>query len=129
MIFFLLALTIFDNENQWSNKIASKMGDCEREVKMPDGTRADIVDYKNSITYEVDWDDKFYEGVGQSLYYSMEYSKFSGKKFNPGLILLIKDPKDLKFAFRASKLCTRLKINIVLVDTINNVTYTSEGKQ
>lgn len=126
MIFFLLALILSENENQWSDKIAQQMENCEREVRMVDGTRADIIDYKNLVTYEVDWDNKFYEGVGQALYYSMEYSSLRKENFKPGLILLVKDPSDLKYAFRASKLCMRLKIKIVLVDTVKGITYSNK---
>ena len=120
MIFFLLTLIIIENENQWSDKIAEQMGNCEREVRMVDGTRADIIDYKNLVTYEVDWDKKFYEGVGQSLYYSMEYSSLRKENFKPGVILLVRDPSELKYAFRASKLCMRLKIKLIYMDPFSS---------
>tara|TARA_E500000318_G_scaffold111599_1_gene130790 strand:+ start:2626 stop:3057 length:432 start_codon:yes stop_codon:yes gene_type:complete len=128
MIFFLLTLIIIENENQWSDKIAEQMGNCEREVRMVDGTRADIIDYKNLVTYEVDWDKKFYEGVGQSLYYSMEYSSLRKENFKPGVILLVRDPSELKYAFRASKLCMRLKIKLILVDTVSGIAYSNKGR-
>jgi len=128
MMFLMLLITTLDNENQWSDLISSKLRNSEREVRMSNGTRADIIDYNNNITYEVDWDRKFYEGVGQSQYYSMMYSS-QKRKYRPGLILLVKDTSDLKYAWRASMLCHELEIKLVLVDVTRGVMYSESKKE
>ncbi len=53
-----------------------------QEVRLPSGKRVDCVNETHAI--EVDWLRKFFEGVGQSLYYSAELKK------KPGLILICK---------------------------------------
>ena len=59
------------------------------EVVLPDQTRCDCITETNAV--EVDFARKFYEAIGQSLYYSM----LTGKR--AGILLIIEDPGDLKY--------------------------------
>jgi hypothetical protein len=45
----------------------------KREVRMPDGTRADCM--TSSRVFEVDFADKWYEAVGQALHYAKQSNK------------------------------------------------------
>ena len=62
------------------------------EVRMPDKTRCDCL--TNTHAVEVDFAKKWYEALGQSLYYSMQ----TGKR--AGILLIIEKPADLKYWLR-----------------------------
>jgi hypothetical protein len=62
------------------------------EFRLTDGTRADCLTATHAI--EIDFARKWYEAVGQSLFYSLK----TGKKAGIGLILL--KPSDYKYYLR-----------------------------
>ena len=70
--------------------IASNILNAEEGVEyvLPDGRRIDIYDKDNNISYEVDWCQKWEEGIGQSLGYAIATNS------QPGLILLYKSGED-----------------------------------
>ena len=76
----------------------------QSEYVLDCGSRVDVLDSKHAI--EIDFADKWHEGIGQSLYYALK----TGKK--AGLVLIIEDEKDLKF-YKRAKLVTE-KHNIDL---------------
>ena len=79
------------NEAQWTEYIASSIlnvGEEGIEYILPDGRRIDIFDEDNNISYEVDWCQKWEEGIGQSLGYAIATNS------EPGLILLYKSGED-----------------------------------
>jgi len=79
------------NESAWAEFIASSIlnvGDEGVEYVLPDGRRIDIFDEDNNISYEVDWCQKWEEGIGQSLGYAIATNS------EPGLILLYKSGED-----------------------------------
>ena len=79
------------NEAQWTEYIASSIlnvGEEGIEYILPDGRRIDIFDEDNNISYEVDWCQKWEEGIGQSLGYAIATNS------EPGLILLYKGGED-----------------------------------
>jgi len=53
----------------------------ENPVTLKDGTRADCI--KDGVVWELDFWDKWYEGVGQALH----YSRVTGKP--PGVVILL----------------------------------------
>lgn len=70
-----------------SRTIAAQLGpEARREVVVHGDKRCDIV-YRQ-YAFEIDQADKWYEGIGQSLFYALELNK------NPGLILIVSQPGD-----------------------------------
>ena len=79
------------NETEWTEYIASNILNVDEEgveYILPDGRRIDIFDEDNNISYEVDWCQKWEEGIGQSLGYAIATNS------EPGLILLYKSGED-----------------------------------
>lgn len=95
----LLVATSFSGEVEVEEvqRLAPKYGG-EVEVRMPDGTRCDLL--TDEIAFEADWSHKWAEGVGQSLHYAL----MTGRR--PGLILLAKDPAaEWRHLVRAARVC------------------------
>ena len=79
------------NEAAWAEFIANDILNVLPEAveyTLPDGRRIDIFDEDNNISYEVDWCQKWEEGIGQSLGYAIATNS------QPGLILLYKHGED-----------------------------------
>ncbi len=66
--------------------------DGQVEYRLPDMTRCDCL--TETYAVEVDFARKWYEAVGQSLYYSMQ----TGKR--AGILLIIESEKDMKYWIR-----------------------------
>jgi len=64
---YTLPVSVDDHEPVWSKALADIIGG-EAEYRLPDGSRVDSLDDKFAV--EVDWLDKWHQGVGQSLHYS-----------------------------------------------------------
>jgi muconolactone delta-isomerase len=80
---------------------------AEVEVRMPDGTRADMVTATHAI--EVDYAGKWQQGVTQSLH----YSRHTGKQAM--LVLLVSDlTSEVRQVERAAWLCGQLGIDLRL---------------
>lgn len=78
------------------------------EVPTPDGSRIDLL--TNTHAYEVDWAEKWAEGVGQSLYYGLVTER------KPGLLLIIKDrDRDRKYYLRALSVCGKHGISLGVI--------------
>ena len=79
------------NEAEWAEYIAINILNVSPEAieyVLPDGRRIDIFDVDGNISYEVDWCQKWEEGIGQSLGYAIATNS------EPGLILLYKSGED-----------------------------------
>jgi len=66
------------------------------EVRLPEGTRIDCLTAVYAV--EVDFSDKWYQGITQALYYAMK----AGKR--PGLVLIKERESDQKYIDRARAL-------------------------
>ena len=64
----------------------------QAEYQLPDLTRCDCLTDKNAI--EFDFAAKWYEAVGQALYYSLQ----TGKR--AGIVLIIESEDDMKYWYR-----------------------------
>ena len=97
------------NEAYYQKLAAKDFTDAKVEHILEDKTRVDILTDKEAI--EVDWAYKWAEGVGQALY----YSTMTGKE--AGLILIIKEDKDMRYVKRVQKiiLIKSLKINLYIM--------------
>ena len=62
------------------------------EVRLPDKTRCDCL--TPNLAVEVDFGNKWYEALGQSLYYSFQTGKA------PGILLILEKESDYKYWLR-----------------------------
>jgi hypothetical protein len=100
-------------EKDYQNKFAEYMKKKSKTVKtehvLPDKTRVDILTDKYAI--EVDWANKWAEGIGQSLYYGLMTKKI------PGVVLILKSDKDKVHLRRLKRVAGRYEIIIWTIDT------------
>lgn len=75
------------------------------EYVLPDNTRIDCL--TENYVCEFDWAKKWYEGFGQTLWYSYN----TGKK--PCLVLILKSDKDYIYYNRAKKLSRKYDVNLI----------------
>ncbi len=68
------------------------IGKGKAEVLLPDRTRCDCLTQTHAV--EVDFAPKFYEAIGQALYYSLQ----TGKK--GGIVLIVENKSDYKYWLR-----------------------------
>ena len=100
----IMPLVILPNEREQAERLAPKY-EAEVEVVLWDNTRVDLVNETYAI--EVDWADKYAQGIGQALYYSIVTN------LKPGLILLVKNKeKDRKYIYRAQTVCAKYGIRL-----------------
>jgi hypothetical protein len=80
------------------------------EVRMPDDTRCDVVTKTHAI--EVEWAYKWYEGLGQSLWYSFQTNK------KAGIVMILRNEKDRKYLIRLRSLIAgkKLKIDVWVIE-------------
>ena len=94
------------NPESYYQVIAAKILNAETEVILSDGSRADIISTSHAI--EVDWSNKWKEGISQSLWYAFQTNK------NAGLILIIKDETDTKEVIKVNSLINHYDLPITL---------------
>ena len=117
-LIMLLLLPIFFNarlhyEKVYQNKVAEMM-DGNTETVLEDGTRVDIL--TDDYAIEVDFADKWAEGIGQCLHYSL----MTGKK--AGLVLIAENvDKDEKYIVRALNVAKNHNIKVWVIDSSYNV--------
>ena len=98
-------------ESQYQ-KIWCDFNNGKSEVILPDGTRADCLTTKNVV--EVDYADKWYEAIGQSLHYA---THFNLKR--PGILLIIENRSDYRFMDRMMNVIDvyNLPIDVWVIDS------------
>ena len=79
-------------ETDWSAYLAQQEGGID-EYRLPDGSRVDIYDVEDGVAWEVEWDDKWPESIGQALFYSLSLDNQS-KSVVPGVWLLKRSNSD-----------------------------------
>lgn len=85
-------------------------GSGQTEVVMPDGTRCDIV--TDELAIEVDWAKKWYEALGQSLWYAFQTNK------RPAVVLILRESGDEKYAMKMRSVVAHYGLQIEVL-TIN----------
>lgn len=90
-------------ESYYQAKWCAEHGGTTEQV-LPDGTRADCITDKNAI--ELDFAHKWYEAVGQALYYGLQ----TGKR--PGIVLIIEGLSDRKYWLRMNSTIQHFKLPI-----------------
>lgn len=83
-------------ELDWSKYLAEQL-DGEAEHRLPDGARVDVLQRTTShtITWEVEWVDKWPESIGQALFYSLSVDAGEAERpVLPGVYLLLRGNHD-----------------------------------
>ena len=111
-LIFSIILIFFISSHSFSTEKDYQVLWCEQqngiiEYELPDKTRVDCLTDEYAI--EVEFARKWYEAIGQSLYYSI----MTGKK--PGIALIVKngDERYLKRLYRVSE---KYNIRIWIID-------------
>lgn len=101
------------NEAYYNRIFCNKINGRE-EVKLRDNTRVDCLTTDYAI--EVDWAEKWYEGVTQALYYAMQTNR------KAKLALLVTDKSDKKYYVRSLQFISyyNLPLEVAIIYT-NNV--------
>ena len=76
----------------------------QTEVRLPDGTRADCVTDTHAI--EFDFAHKWYEAVGQAMYYGLQTGK------EPGIVLIMEKPGDYKYWLRMNSTLEHYRVPV-----------------
>jgi hypothetical protein len=93
-----------DYQKEFAKQVKGKM-----EVKTSDNTRCDVVTDTHAI--EMDWADKWYQGVGQSLYYALMLKK------KPGVVLIVKTESDKKYLHRLKMVADKYNIRTWIINS------------
>lgn len=78
------------------------------EYRLPDKSRVDCLTATHAA--EVEFAPKWKEAIGQSLY----YATIAGVR--PGIVLIMRTPKDAKYFFRALLLCLIYGIDLWIIE-------------
>lgn len=98
-----------DREIEWSRHLAELMLGYA-EVRLVDGSRADIVTATHAI--EVEWAKNSMNAPGQAIHYATLTAR------RPGIILLLRDkPNESVYVSRVLSSCARADIDLALVLT------------
>lgn len=107
LVFFLsISINARENTERYYQEICGRELDGKLEVRLEDRTRVDIL--TKDLAIEVDFADKWAEGIGQSLHYSMM------TKRDAGLILIVEEESDSKYVNRVKNLLRYKSLRIVL---------------
>jgi hypothetical protein len=101
------------NELAWARRVHFTLQPSQREFRLWDGTRVDLLTPHHAI--EVEWASKWSQSFGQTVYYA------ENTQVEPAVILLVNDlDAEQHYVNRARVVGARLKIPIWLVDTKRN---------
>jgi hypothetical protein len=95
------------NEKYFQNVVAQQM-DGKKEVTFTDRIRIDIITKDHAI--EVEFADKWYQAVGQSLFYGIKTG------LHPGIVLIMKKEVDALYLDRLKLVAIRHEITIYTLD-------------
>ena len=99
----VMAAMVQAGEREECERLAPKYH-AETEVVLWDGTRVDLL--SDTHAWEVDWDHKWAEAIGQSLYYAAVTSK------KPGIILLVRERGKERFTYRCQTVAAKYNIEL-----------------
>jgi hypothetical protein len=107
MFFPGYSLAQWHNEKYYQTVIATQM-EGKAEVSFPDRIRVDIITKNYAI--EVEFADKWYQAVGQSLYYGIKTGLL------PAIVLIMKKDVDTLYLNRLRQVAALHKIKIFTID-------------
>ena len=93
-------------EKHYQELYAEQVGG-QMEVTAPDGTRCDIL--TEDLAIEVDFADKLFEAVGQSLNYGFQFNR------KPVILLIMESKEDERYYIRLGSLIRHYGLEIELI--------------
>lgn len=110
----LLLISVSLNASHLKEKdYVNKYCEGTKEVILNDRTRVDCL--TNEYAFEFDFAKKWYEAIGQSLYYAMKTDR------EAGIYLIVNTLEDNKYAYRARQVCEKYNIKLVIIYDYENV--------
>jgi len=103
IIALLISLNLYAKEKDYVDKYCNG----QKEYKVNNARIDCLTDF---VAYEFDYAHKWYEAIGQSLYYGILTQRESG------IYLIIRDDKDYKYIGRAKLVCDVYDIRLIVVD-------------
>ena len=104
----LLLISVSLNASHLKEKdYVNKYCDGIKEVILDDYTRVDCL--TKEYAFEFDFAKKWYEAIGQSLYYAMKTNK------EAGIYLIVNTLEDNKYVYRARQVCEKYNIKLVVI--------------
>lgn len=101
----LLAITL--NASKLEKDYVNKYCNGQKEYKVNNARIDCLTDF---VAYEFDYANKWYEAIGQSLYYGILTQRESG------IYLIVRDDKDYKYVGRAKLVCDAYEIRLIVID-------------
>jgi len=80
---------------------------------LDDYTRVDCL--TKELAFEFDFAKKWYEAIGQSLYYSMKTDR------EAGIYLIVNTLEDNRYVHRARQICEKYNIKLVVIYDYDNI--------
>ena len=106
ILFLFINLFLISKERDYQLEFAKKYN-CKTEIVLSDNTRVDII--YDEYVIEVDYSKKWYEAVGQCLWYSIQ----TGKK--PSILLIVDGLND-KYLIKLLILAKVYDIKVFTID-------------
>ena len=106
-IFLILLLTISLNSKAFEKDYVQAHCQGDIEVVLPNKVRVDCL--TETIAFEYDFAKKFYEAIGQSLYYSILTNR------QAGIVLIVTNLKEIIYVERARLVCLKYEILLEVV--------------
>ena len=113
-ILILLFVAISLNASHLKEKdYVNKYCEGTTAVILNDHTRVDCL--TKEYAFEFDFAKKWYEAIGQSLYYAMKTDR------EAGIYLIVNTLEDNKYVYRARQICEKYNIKLIVVYDYENV--------
>ena len=117
--FILLFVAIGLNASSLKEKeYVNKYCDGTKEVVLDDSTRVDCL--TKEYAFEFDFAKKWYEAIGQSLYYAIKTNR------EAGIYLIVNTLEDNKYVYRVRQVCEKYNIKLVIIYDYENVKKDSD---
>ena len=106
IIFILLSLSLNASSIKEKDYI-NKYCEGEKEFILSDKTRIDCL--TSDVAYEFDFAHKFYEAIGQSLYYAIKTNR------QAGIYIIVNKLEDNRYVIRLKEVCEKynIKLNVI----------------
>ena len=107
IIALFITLNLYAKEKDYVEKYCNG----QKEYKVNNARIDCLTDF---VAYEFDYASKWYEAIGQSLYYGILTQRESG------IYLIVRDDKDYKYIGRAKLVCDVYEIRLIVIDERKN---------
>lgn len=106
IVFILLSISLNASSIKEKDYI-NKYCEGKKEFILSDKTRIDCL--TSDVAYEFDFAHKFYEAIGQSLYYAIKTNR------QAGIYIIVNKLEDNRYVIRLKEVCEKynIKLNVI----------------